>query len=262
MGYGMLIDLSRCIGCRGCQVACKQWNDLPAEETMLGDDYTNPVKRSAYTWTNIEFITAEVEGKPVATFTKTGCFHCLHPACESVCIAGAIQKQENGAVTIDHSKCIGCRYCQIGCPFGVPKYEYDKLVPHMKKCNMCYTRITNGMEPACAATCPSDAIEFGDRDELLQIARQRIARNPGKYIDHIYGEHEAGGTSVLYISPVPLNLTPLDTSVTWEEVPNFTWKAMQQLPGLIGVVAVGSLGLLAYSNRRAKLEAARKEGHE
>ncbi|MEW8978903.1 MAG: 4Fe-4S dicluster domain-containing protein [Symbiobacterium sp.] len=260
MAYGMLIDLSKCMGCRGCQVACKQWNDLPGEETSLGTDYTNPQKRSAYTWTTIEFITAEVNGKTVSTFTKTGCLHCLEPACESVCIAGAIKKNPNGAVTIDHDKCIGCRYCQIGCPFGVPKYEYDQVVPRMRKCDFCFDRIEAGLEPACAATCPADAIIFGERDDLLKLARERIARGGGRYVDHIYGEHEAGGTSVLYISSVPLDLTALNTDVTTDPVPSFTWKAMRQLPALVSGVAVLSLGLMAYSKRRALIEAEQRGG--
>lgn len=260
MSYGMLIDLSKCMGCRGCQVACKQWNNLPGEQTTLGNDLTNPQQRSAYTWTTIEFLTTEREGKTLSTFTKSGCLHCLEPACESVCIAAAIKKQANGAVTIDHDKCIGCRYCQIGCPFGVPKYEFDKSVPRMQKCDMCFTRIEAGYEPACATTCPSDAILFGERDELMKIAKERIAKGGGKYVDHVYGEQEAGGTSVLYISAVPLDLTALNLSVTHEAVPSFTWKAMKQLPALLGVVATASLGLLAYSHRRATLEAEQKGG--
>ena len=260
MAYGMLIDLSKCMGCRGCQVACKQWNDLPGEQTTLGSDFTNPQKRSAYTWTTIEWLTTEVDGRTVSTFTKTGCLHCLQPACESVCIAGAIHKQDNGAVTIDHDKCIGCRYCQLGCPFGVPKYEYDQVVPRMQKCNLCYSRIEAGLEPACAATCPNDAILFGERDELLALAKERIAAGNGRYVDHVYGEHEAGGTSVMYISHVPLDLTTLNTNVTTEAVPSFTWKAMRQLPALVSGVAVLSLGLMAYSKRRALIEAEQRGG--
>ncbi|MFZ5815264.1 MAG: 4Fe-4S dicluster domain-containing protein [Bacillota bacterium] len=260
MGYGMLIDLSKCMGCRGCQVACKQWNDLPAEETMIGADYTNPAKRSAYTWTTVEFLTAERDGQTVWTFTKTGCLHCEDPACVSVCIGHALHKEANGAVTIDHDKCIGCRYCQIGCPFGVPKYEYDKAVPKMQKCNLCFERTEAGMEPACAATCPVDAIQYGKREELLALAKEKIAKGGDRYINHVYGEHEVGGTAVMYISSVPLDLTTLNTDVTTESIPNFTWKAMKQLPALLGVISAASLGLLAYSNRRNQLEAERKEG--
>ena len=261
MGKGMLIDLTKCMGCRGCQVACKQWNDLPAEETSLGDDFTNPQNRSAYTWTTVEFITAERDGKPVSTFTKMSCMHCESPACESVCIGAAITKTDLGPVIVDHDACIGCRYCMVACPFGVPKYEFDKTIPKMQKCTMCFERVAAGMKPSCATTCPSEAILFGDREELLRQGRARIAKGEGKYIDHIYGEHEVGGTAIMYISSVPLDLTALKTNVTEEAVPNFTWKTMKQLPPLLGAVSLASLGLLFYSNRRTELEnAAKKEG--
>ncbi|HEY3366060.1 MAG TPA: 4Fe-4S dicluster domain-containing protein [Symbiobacteriaceae bacterium] len=255
MSKGMLIDLTKCMGCRGCQVACKQWNDLPAEKTSYNQEFTNPQNRSAYTWTLVEFHTTTYEEKTLSTFTKTQCLHCEHPACESVCIAGAIKKQENGAVTIDADKCIGCRYCQVACPFHVPKYQYDKLFPKMQKCTMCFDRISSGMKPACAATCPQGAILFGDREELLKTAKARIAKNKTKYLDHIYGEHEVGGTAVMYLSGVPLNLTALNPNVADEAVPNFTWKAMKQLPFLLGAVGVASVGLLAYSKRRTDIEA-------
>lgn len=260
MSKGMLIDLTKCIGCRGCQVACKQCNDLPAERTTLGTEFTNPQHQSAYTWTIVAFKTAEREGKPVSSFTKTQCMHCEHPACESVCIAAAIKKTELGPVTVDHDKCIGCRYCQVACPFGVPKYEYDKVFPKMTKCTMCFERVSAGLQPACAATCPNEAILFGERAELLRTARDRIAGGNGKYIDHIYGETEAGGTAVLYIAGIPLELTALKTDVTADALPNYTWKAMKQIPALLGVVGVASLGLLAYSNRRTALEAETKKG--
>lgn len=255
MGYGMLIDLSKCIGCRGCQVACKQWNDLPGEETWIGPDFTNPSVRSAYTWTIVEWKTADVNGKTVSSFTKTQCLHCEAPACESVCIGDAIHKTELGPVTIDYDKCIGCRYCQIACPFGVPKYQYDKTTPKMQKCTMCFDRIEMGAKPACSETCPSNAIIFGKREELLAEAKRRIAAGGGKYIDHVYGENEVGGTAVMYISAMPLDLTTLNTAVTTETIPNFTWKAMKQLPALLSVIGLGSLGLLAYSNRRSAVEA-------
>ncbi len=257
---GMLIDLSYCMGCRGCQVACKQWNDLPGEQTTIGTEYTNPQDRTAYTWTIVEFKTAEVNGKTVSSFTKTQCMHCLEPACASVCVGDAIHRQANGAVTIDYDKCIGCRYCQIACPFGVPKYQYDQKVPKMQKCTLCYDRISEGMKPACAQTCPSGAIQFGEREELLKTAKKRLAAAPDKYVQHVYGEHEAGGTSVMYISAIPLELTPLKTDVTTEAVPSFTWKAMKQIPALLSVVSVASLGLLAYSSRREKLENEKKGG--
>ena len=119
MSKGMLIDLTRCMGCRGCQVSCKQWNDLPAEKTSIGTEFTNPQNRSAYTWSIVEFKTAVREGHPVSTFTKTQCLHCNDPACESGCIAKAIHKTALGPVIVDHDKCIGCRYCMLAPPaFG------------------------------------------------------------------------------------------------------------------------------------------------
>jgi formate dehydrogenase iron-sulfur subunit len=255
MGKGMLIDLTKCVGCRGCQVACKQWNNLPAEPTSIGTEFTNPQTRSAYTWTLVEFKTFELEGKTASSFTKTQCLHCEHPACASVCIAAAIKKTDLGPVVVDYDKCIGCRYCQVACPVSVPKYQYDKVIPKMQKCTMCYDRVANGMQPACAATCPNGAIQFGDREELLKLAKKRIAAGNGKYVDHIYGETELGGTAVMYIAGVPLDHTALKLDVTEDVVPNFTWKAMKQLPFLLGAVGVASLGLLAYSNRRTTLEA-------
>jgi len=257
MAKGMLIDLTKCVGCRGCQVACKQWNNLPAEETSIGTEFTNPQNRTAYTWTLVEFKTAEQNGKVVSTFTKTQCLHCDHPACESVCIGAAIKKTELGPVIVNHDKCIGCRYCVLACPFGVPKYEYDKVVPKMQKCTMCYDRLENGLQPACAQTCPNGAIIFGEKDQLLAMAHKRIASSKGRYVDHVYGEHEAGGTAVLYISSVALSMTALRPDITTESVPSFTWKAMKQIPYLLGAVSAASLGLLAYSSRRAKLEAER-----
>jgi formate dehydrogenase iron-sulfur subunit len=255
MRKGMLIDLTRCMGCRGCQVACKQWNDLPAEKTSIGTEFTNPQNRSAYTWSIIEFKTAIRAGRTVSTFTKTQCMHCDQPACESGCIAKAIRKTALGPVIVDHDKCIGCRYCMLACPFGVPKYEYDKSIPKMQKCTMCYDRVFAKMQPACAATCPNNALLFGNRMDLLDIARKRITSGNSKYIGYIYGEREAGGTSVLYLSAVPLELTALRRNVTEEAVPDFTWKAMRQIPAMLGIVGAASLGLLAYSNRRVAIEA-------
>lgn len=262
MGKGMLIDLTKCIGCRGCQVACKQWNNLHAVDTQFNPEFTNPPVRTAYTWTTVEFLTTELNGKTLSTFTKTQCLHCEHPACESVCIGAAIKKTADGPVIVNHDKCIGCRYCQVACPFGVPKYEFDKAVPKMQKCTMCADRVSAGMQPACAATCPNGAILFGEREALLKTAKERIAKGKGKYIDHVYGEHEVGGTAVIYLSGVPLEFTKLKEDVTEEAVPNFTWKAMRQIPALLGAVGVTSLGLLAYSNRRNAVEAAKRKGDD
>jgi ferredoxin len=133
--------------------------------------------------------------------------HCNDPACASACIVGALSKQENGAVHYDKGKCIGCRYCMIACPFQIPAYEYAQpLTPEVRKCTFCFDRISReGGRPGCADVCPVEAITFGRRNDLLQLARKKIADDPGRYIDRIYGEHEAGGTSWLYLAGEPFH---------------------------------------------------------
>ncbi len=210
--YGALVDLTKCIGCRKCEEACNKANKLP-EPKVKFDDYTVfETKRrpdeKAFTVVN-KFFTNEVDKynnlKPV--FVKVQCMHCEEPACVSACIVGALTKKENGAVQYDVSKCIGCRYCMVACPFEIPAYEYhDPITPKVMKCNFCFEKISkeDGV-PACAAICPVEAITFGKRKTLLKIAKERIKNNPGKYLKKIYGEKEAGGTSWLYISNTPFD---------------------------------------------------------
>ncbi|MEA3232150.1 MAG: 4Fe-4S dicluster domain-containing protein, partial [Thermodesulfobacteriota bacterium] len=129
---------------------------------------------------------------------------CNDPSCVSACIVGALTKQENGAVIYDAKKCIGCRYCMVACPFQVPAYEYhNALTPEVRKCTFCYQSVKEGGLPACAQICPREVITFGKKDELLRLARWKMKKNPGKYVDHIYGEHEVGGTSWLYLASEP-----------------------------------------------------------
>ena len=138
------------------------------------------------------------------TFVKFQCMHCNDPSCVSACIVGALTKQPNGSVIYDAGKCIGCRYCMVACPFQVPAYEYhDALTPEVRKCNFCFNHIKAGGYPACAEVCPREVITFGKKADLLRLARWKMKNNPGKYVDHIYGEHEVGGTSWLYLSSEP-----------------------------------------------------------
>jgi formate dehydrogenase iron-sulfur subunit len=203
MSYAVLVDLTRCIGCRSCQVACKAWNDKQAEETSCLGRYDNPPTLSADTWTVVRFTEVEDNGRFHWVFNKIQCMHCLDPACVSVCTVGALQKTEAGPVTYDQDRCIGCRYCQYGCPFGVPKFEWGERLGLISKCNFCEDRLAVGMEPACVKACPADALVFGERDDLLTEGRARIAARPQKYVNYVYGEKEVGGTSYLYLSPVP-----------------------------------------------------------
>ncbi|MCL4487709.1 MAG: 4Fe-4S dicluster domain-containing protein [Chloroflexi bacterium] len=204
--YAMLIDETRCTGCRACQIACKQWNDLPAEKTHNRGSYQNPPALSAQTWNLIEFREIQAGDKVGFYFLKRACMHCEHPACASVCPVGALHKTAEGPVIYDESKCIGCRYCMAACPFGIPTFDWSKGVlgqPVIHKCNFCIDRVSNGLLPACAKACPSRVIAFGEREQLLAHGEARIRQYPERYTSRVYGKEEAGGTSVLYLSSIP-----------------------------------------------------------
>lgn len=208
--YGCLVDLSECVGCRKCEQACNQVNGLPAPKIPYDDLTVLDTKRrpdeKAYTVINRHWTGRRDErNQLIPAFSKVQCMHCQDPACVSACIAGALVKKENGAVYYDVSKCIGCRYCMVACPFQIPAYEYhDPWTPRVMKCTFCHERISKeGGKPGCASVCPVEAITFGKRNELLKLAHQKLEANPGRYQQKVYGEHEAGGTSWLYLSREP-----------------------------------------------------------
>ncbi len=200
---GVLVDTTVCIGCRNCEWACKQAHDMPTEpiETYEDDavfaEYRRPDEHALTVVNRHE--DPNLSGGACAV--KVQCMHCAHPACVSACIVGALSKQENGAVTWDDSKCIGCRYCMVACPFQAPTFEFDKARrPRIMKCDFCYERRAKGGIPACVEICPVEALTYGPRDELVNVARNRIRRNPERYINHIFGEYEVGGTDWLYLA--------------------------------------------------------------
>lgn len=195
----MLLDTSKCIACRACQVACKQWNQLPGEKTVFSGSYQNPPDLSAKTWTLIQFLEPEdFEQNPRWVFRKRQCFHCTDAACEQVCPTGAIKKQENGTVLINQNICTGCKYCVEVCPFGVPHADHETGTA--KKCWLCLDRVSSGLKPACATACPTGAVQFGSRLEMLAVARKRkeLLTRQG-LTPRIYGENELGGLHVLTI---------------------------------------------------------------
>ncbi len=196
-GVSMLYDTTLCIGCRACQNACKGWNDNPAEADPSGL-YDAPLELSADTWTLIQLY----EGNDERSFVKHQCMHCLEPACASACPVHALEKTAEGPVTYDPVRCIGCRYCMVACPFNVPRFEWEEVLPKVVKCTFCTDRLAVGDGPACVEACPTGALIWGKRGELLTEAKGRIADSPDKYESHIYGEHDVGGTSVLYLSHV------------------------------------------------------------
>ncbi len=206
---GCLIDVTRCIGCRKCELACNQVNSLPEPDTSFEDMRVLDAKRrptaGAYTVVNRYYPgPLDDRGKLTPSFVKVQCMHCQDPACVSACVTGALSKKENGAVFYDVSRCIGCRYCMVACPFEIPAYDFhEPLTPEVRKCTFCIDRLEEGKIPGCASICPTEAITFGRRSVLLRLARERIEGDPGRYENHIYGEHEAGGTSWLYIAGQP-----------------------------------------------------------
>ena len=208
--YGCLVDLTRCIGCRKCEAACNEVNSLPAPEISFSDlevfDEARRPDDKALTVVNRKCSgKTDDRNRFIPVFTKIQCMHCQDPACVSACIAGALTKEVSGAVHYNVTQCIGCRYCMVACPFEIPAYEYSNpFTPKVQKCNFCEERINKeGGVPACAAVCPVEAITFGKLEILLKIAKKRLSSTPAKYISHIYGEHEAGGTSWIYISGTP-----------------------------------------------------------
>jgi Fe-S-cluster-containing dehydrogenase component len=198
-GNAMLIDLTKCIGCRTCEAVCAQTNGLPEPdykpETV--DTIQRPTTDKQWVVVN-KHTTSKGD-----VFARTQCMHCVEPACASACLTKALYKTDEGPVTWRSSKCMGCRFCMVSCPFDIPKFEYHSANPKIQKCQMCWSRQVNGQKPACVENCPAEALTMGKRSELIDIARKRIFAESDKYVSHIYGEKEAGGTSMLYLSPVP-----------------------------------------------------------
>ncbi|MFZ1985041.1 MAG: hydrogenase 2 operon protein HybA [Desulfatitalea sp.] len=195
---GMLYDATQCIGCRSCEVACKQANNKPAEYDADGI-WDAPRDLSAKTLTIVELY----KGEAKHSFIKRQCMHCVDPACVSGCPTTAMVKQANGAVTWNAEACVGCRYCQMGCPFNIPKYEFDATYGRIVKCELC---ANNGLlekgYTACSKACPAGAILFGRQKDLLKTAKNRISDNPGRYNEKIYGQFDSGGTGVIYLAGV------------------------------------------------------------
>ena len=257
--FAILVDIPHCIGCRKCEFACQRAAgfDVPPIETFddksVFDTHRRPHPRS-YTTVN-RFPNPSDAKRPI--YAKANCLHCLDPACASACLVGALRKQPSGAVTYDAGKCMGCRYCMVACPFQIPAYDYDNaFTPQVRKCNFCQDRISReGGVPACVQICPNDAMVFGKRSELLTLARERIRARPDLYVDHIYGEHEAGGTSWLYLSSVPFE--ELGFVQLGSEPPHRLTEAVQHGIFKFFVPPLALYGLLGIVMRLTKPDARR-----
>jgi formate dehydrogenase iron-sulfur subunit len=239
VAVGILTDLTKCIGCEACVWACKDVNGLPRADGAKA--------LSATTWTRIERIgTVNI---------RRQCMHCLDPACASVCPVGALHKTPEGAVVYEQDRCIGCRYCMVGCPFGIPKYEWGKALPFVRKCILCYDkRVSKGKQPACASVCPTGATIFGDRDKLLEEARRRILSQPSRYVNHVYGLKEAGGTSVMYLSRIPFDKLGFRKLQSYDPYPRLTWNVLSKLPSVVTVGGALMFGIAWVVRRREELK--------
>jgi Fe-S-cluster-containing dehydrogenase component len=233
--YACLVDLTRCVGCRRCEKACNEVNDLPAPEVAFDDPtvFERPRRPDdgAFTVVNRHCSgTLDDRHRLVPTYAKIQCMHCQDPACASACPTQALHKTDSGAVRYDVSRCIGCRYCMLACPFQMPAYEYaEPVAPRVRKCTFCFERVVEeGLQPACASICPEEAITFGRRQDLLGEAWRRIEEHPGRYQRHVYGEHEVGGTCWLYLSREPFDTVGLK-ALTDRPVPATTESLQSSL---------------------------------
>ncbi|NIQ55107.1 MAG: hydrogenase, partial [Gammaproteobacteria bacterium] len=188
----VLYDSTRCIGCERCAVGCAEANGC--DEALA----TGPDPR--LTPRTLTVVRAYETSGGRKAFRKVQCMHCVDPACVSACMLGAMQKQPDGSVTWNGDLCVGCRYCEIACPFNVPRFEWDTPTPELTKCELCPERRAAGLPPACVERCHMGALAYGRRDEMLAEARRRIEENPDRYNPEIYGDGEGGGTSVLYLA--------------------------------------------------------------
>jgi len=243
MSKAILYDSTLCVQCGKCETACRVINDLPEEA---------PHRLSEDRFLVIE----DHDGHPV----RRSCMHCVEPACASVCPVGALEKTKDGPVTYDADKCMGCRYCIMACPFSVPRYQWSRAVPTVRKCHLCFDRVSDGKKPNCTRFCKEGAITFGDRDELMATARARITASPDRYYAEIYGEKEAGGTSLLMIAAVPPAALGLPVNVPKEPLPQRTWEVLSRLPGVVAAGAAFLLGTWWVIERRNKVAAERVTG--
>lgn len=234
---GILYDSTRCAGCQTCESACAEANGLPEPTGTMEAGVVRKTDESHRTVVNA-FNSTKGE-----VYAKKQCMHCNEPACTAACLTQAMFKTKEGPVIWRGDKCMGCRYCMVSCPWDIPKFEYHSANPKIEKCNMCYTRLTEGKIPACVENCPAEALIFGKRRDLIKEARKRINDNPSQYEDQIYGEHEAGGTGFLYLSAVPFNELGFSTSLQTESYPSLSKGFLYSVPTIFVLWPAMLLGL-------------------
>ena len=243
MSKAILYDATICIGCRQCEAACAEQNKLPYDDKIAAEEIQSAHKFTAVLTKGDKFM-------------RRLCMNCDDPTCASVCPVAALRKTPEGPVIYEPSRCIGCRYCMVACPFDVPKYEWNKALPLVRKCTMCPDRVAAGRPTACAEICPTGATKFGERDALIAEARQRLRDNPSQYVPHIYGLEEVGGTSVLMLSSVPFEQFGFRTDFPREPLPLLTHRILQYIPDFVPLGGVVLGGIWWITHRRAEVAAA------
>ena len=243
--WAVLVDLTRCVGCNSCVLACKESNNLPNPTTP-----PDALSSEAYTFVDTHQV-PNASGEMEERYAKRQCMHCVDPACVSACPAAAMYKSEEGQVVYRSERCLGCRYCQMACPFEVPSFEWDNgVTPVISKCWMCVDKLKEGDVPACVGACPNGALRFGNRKALLAQAHAQIESNPNRYIDHVFGEFEVGGTSMLYLSDVPFEAMGFPTNLPLTAPTEETEKIMNTLPAVITGTTALMAGIAYYTQRR------------
>ncbi len=245
----ILVDVTRCTGCNKCVDACVNANQLGDPKHIPQQE---PDGLSVHRW-------LAITESPEGSFVRKSCRHCLSAACVSACPVGAMYRSPEGIVLYDQDKCMGCRYCMMACPFGIPRYEWDSATPVVGKCFLCSERLAEGKLPACVETCPEDVLTFGERSDLLAIAHERIAQSPEKYLPTVFGEFEAGGTALLYISNVPLDFLGFNGATGDEPYPELTWNWLEKFPVVTLGTAALMTGLFWIIGRRMQADAGRKQ---
>ncbi|MDR3566427.1 MAG: 4Fe-4S dicluster domain-containing protein [Syntrophobacteraceae bacterium] len=245
---GVLVDTTLCIGCRQCEGACNDVNKLPPPKRSFDDDSVLNEHRdtSPREWSVVNRYKLK---NGVQITRKQQCMNCVEPACSSACIIRALEKQPDGAVTWREDLCLGCRYCMVACPYDMPKFEYSKAVPRIRKCQFCFARQEKGQLPGCVEACPVEALKFGPRSGLIEEARKRIQGNPKGYIDHIYGEHEAGGASWLYLANAPFDELGLP-KLAAQDYPELTAGAAGTVPAVLLIWPALLAGFHYFTDRK------------
>jgi formate dehydrogenase iron-sulfur subunit len=254
--YGLLHDTTLCVGCRSCETACNEVNKLPVPAPPAGNMavFDKPRRTTHQAVTVVNRYRKAEPGKP-AIFRKQQCMHCNEPCCASVCLVKAFSKTPEGPVLYDEDVCIGCRYCVMACPYYALSYEYeDPITPRVMRCTMCYDRIKEGKQPGCSEACPNGAITYGKRKDLIKLAHERIRKHPERYVDHLFGEHEFGGTSWMVLAGIPFDELGLhNAGGTHTPLPEIGTAFLSVVPLVITIYPGLLAGFYAFTKRKERI---------